>query len=274
MKFKQKKAILILLSLSLAGWMLGFYLGYEQDAQRVMVDSSLIRQHLDYALRLKDDMAVIDFANALEKLDGLLLFRFTKGPNVIIDGGNKAYLSNGKNPGLRFHFPSIWSLEDPNSNSTNEMILIWQIWPGPILWGTFLGIGVIFSATITSYSVRKFHEQLRPVEPSARAFSLTENAHQIEDGPLPGFEGHAVLLLDGYNIRWASPEAAVLLSKDGEKFFATHLLELFPEKHLMDALDKKEKAHLSTAFKEHPDIQATLKPDRAGLILLLERVKG
>jgi hypothetical protein len=275
MKYKQKKAILLLLSLSLAGWALGFYLGFEQDSQRVRVESSLIKQHLEYALRSKDDMAVIDLANALEKLDGLLAFRFMKGSIVVVDGGNRDYLPIQKNHGLCFHFPSIWSLiEDSNPNNTYELILIWQIWPGPILWGMLLGIGVIFTATITSYSVRKSHEQLHPLEPSARADSLTENAHHNEDGLLHGFEGQAVLLLDGYNIRWASPQAVDLLSKDGEKFYATHLLELFPEKHLMEALDKKEKAFLSTAFKDHPEIQATLKPDRAGLILLLERVKG
>src|ERR1700722_16842979 len=87
---------------------LGFILSYQDEQTRFSEMGLIAQSHLNYALQLKDDMALIDWSKGLEKLPSVSAFQATSASKVVAEGGNKQLCPAVLTDGVSFQFPYRW----------------------------------------------------------------------------------------------------------------------------------------------------------------------
>src|ERR1700752_1919282 len=93
----------LLLALSALAFVLGVGLSLYQDQERFAELGGLTQGHLTYALQLRDDMAVIDWAKALERSPSVIVFQTKGSSGNLAQGGNQALFPASVNDGLTYH---------------------------------------------------------------------------------------------------------------------------------------------------------------------------
>jgi hypothetical protein len=272
--------VLLLISSSLLASIMGFGIAYQQDSARFKDLGMIAWAHLTYAEEMKDDMAVIDWSKNLEKLDIVKAFKFSLGSKKVAEGGNLNFLPATVSEGAAFLFPSDWSFRILSSKDPQEvasLTIVFHSWPGPFFWSIFL-----FSACLICGGVSAFFSAASRATPSKTNITSTNrnNDSTVTASPIrPAMEPQSAPLIKNapylffdknYVILKVAPEAAGYFKKKPEDLLNGHLLELSPDSALIQAFEKAEEAKISKPFPDHPHIQATLKPDPNGCLLILE----
>jgi hypothetical protein len=253
-----------------------FWFSLQRDRDQAAELGQLAQSHLSYALQLRDDMAVIDWARSLEKSNHISAFQATVQSKQVAQGGNENFIPAQTRPGLHFRFPSNWIFRSDwtvEGSDSNRLLLVYHPSPGPLAIGFAVSIGCFLALYATArLSTRpRSQSSSQPMEP---ALSSPTRAQPL---PIPQAEvdGKKFLFLDrNYVIRKISPEAAQLLGREPSELIQGHLFDLSPDPALMRAIEKGEETHFPKAFSSYPGLSVSLKPDSNGTLLFLESLSG
>jgi len=272
-----KSPLFLPLLFSVAAYGASLWFSLLRDRNQAAEVGQLAQAHLDYALQLKDDMAIIDWAKNFEKSTHVSAYRVTLQSKILVQGGNQNFIPAETTPGLSYQFPSDWifrrdgPMESPDST---EFVLIYHLSPGPWLVGFIVFAGCFFlTYTTARLAPRTFHtlSSELPIFHS-EGVPLSSPVTTPPSPPLPaGVEGKSFLFLDRtYVIQRASPEAAQLLEMNPARLHNRHFLDLSPEPDLMRAIEEGEEVRIPKPFSSHPGLSVTLRPDPNGTLLFLE----
>ncbi len=275
--------LITLLLLSTLAFAFGYDFSYQQDQNRIVEMGQLAFFQFSYAEELKDDMAVIDFSKNIEKLDGLKCFQFKVNSTVVAEGGNQEFLTHPISDGIKYSFPFNWNYRatsNPDTQKTEDFLLIYTLWPGPLLWGLSLFIGVLFGGGVImvfqtknlTVGTPKIHATPLANASSKTSFEPTPctNLSPIASQETPTNEKPFLLVDKALFILQVSIPAARLLDKDFNSLDKGHLFDLKPDSLLVQAIESAEEAKFLNPFADHPHISAFLKPDSKGCLIFLE----
>lgn len=273
---ENKRAWLALVAFSLAAFGLVFGVAFRERSNRISEVAQLAQAHLIYALKQKDDMAIIDWSKDLEKMENVLAFQVNLNQNRVAEGGNRDFLSNPGREGTSFRSAFQWSrhLEvGGESLSRLDFLLIYCSKPDPLLYGggafffCFLAGGwflLVVAHGLSAQNPRNDTFAPAPLEAQPPAKVLPAGLHS-GDPEIP------FLFLDkNYIIQEANAKASKLLQEDSKSLVNAHLLDLTPDPRLMQAIQAGEETKLSGAFLSRPNLSVILKPDPNGFFLFLE----
>jgi hypothetical protein len=273
---ENKRAWLALVAFSLVASALAFGFAFQVRSVRISEVAQLAQAHLIYALKQKDDMAVIDWSRDLEKMENVLAFQASLNQTRVAEGGNRDFLSNPGWIGVPFRSIFQWPrlLEGGGESlSRLDFLLIYRSKPDPILCGftaflfCFLAGGWALLVVGPGHLVEKPHNDTL----AAPSLEAQPPAKVLPAGPLLGDPDMPFLFLDkSYIIQQANLEASELLQKDSKGLVNAHLLDLTPDPRLMQAIKTGEATKLSGAFLSRPNLSVILKPDPNGFFLFLE----
>ena len=263
---------ILLLLLPTLAFGAGFGLAIQMGQEHTREVGGMAGSHLDYALELKDDIAVIDWAKDMQKADKVLAFRAVAGSKVVAEGGNRNLLAGTFPMGTSYLFPDQFlyhETSDRNLQNPRELFLCYRASPGPLFWALFGGL----ASLLTGLWGWRGQSQGPRTTPSPAASPPSIPA--LKPAKLPSIflrskQDEPYLLLDkNFVILQASPEAAQLLGKGSTDLSQSHLLDLAPDPILMQAIEKAEEAHLPLPFPATPAVSLTVKPGPEGTFLLL-----
>jgi hypothetical protein len=249
---------------------------YRQGFAHVSETAALARFHFLYALEMKDDIGVIDWAKNLEKQDQVLAFQALVNGKVVAEGGNQEYLPVSTSEGVQYVFPATWRYygrETRLPQISAELFLACRSHPGPFV----LALIVFLVGVTTAVLLRMSQADISRASPRAQ-INREPQQKAASGSPLPApLENEltdpekALLFLDmQFIIRRVSPRAALLMERSPEHLLNSHLLDLSPDPRLMKAIENSEQSLLSDVFKSHPGLCVRLKPDPHGIFLYLE----
>ena len=127
--------------IALAAAAFGFIFSYQDEQTRFSEMGLLAQSHLNYALQLKDDMALIDWSKGLEKLPSVSAFQAVSDTKVIAEGGNKQLCPSVLTDGVSFRFPYCWIVQTSlrkDSATPIALTLVFQNLRGPLFWSLLL----------------------------------------------------------------------------------------------------------------------------------------
>jgi hypothetical protein len=254
----------------------GFTISYQQDQIHVLELGQIIESHLNYALEMKDDMAMIDWSKNLEKLNHILAYRAFVNSKVAVEGGNRNLISGDIVEGISYKFPSDWVFRQAfhgTPQASQEMVFYYHSPTGPFRWG-FLNFIVCY---LTGGLVWFFAPKGKIAVPNPGS-KIEKKKNQpiqtldVKPTPINSPPGSKpFLFLDkNYVIQQISYEAAQILNKEFSTLDKRHFVELQPDPKLMAAIDKAEAGKFSNPFLDHSDLTVSVKPELNGTILFFE----
>ena len=267
-----KSRWMIVLGFTLTAFAFGFFFSYQDEQIRFSEMSSLATSHLKYALQLKDDMALIDWAKSLEKTPSLMAFQAHLGSRLVAEGGNKQLCPVFSNDGIFFKFPSHWWIHCSFLKESTEPIdltLIFQNQRGPLFWGLSMG-GICFVLGLIL---------IRMPTPSTKTILTTTLSTPVAVTPATAvkpvgtvlYETGIFITLDkDYVICQATPLAAKAFNQSLSDLLGQHFLDLSPDPAVMIAINEAKETKLLKPFPSHPNLLASIRPIPTGTLLILE----
>jgi hypothetical protein len=256
---------------ALAAAMLGFILSYQDEQRRFLEMDSMAESHLNYALQLKDDMALIDWSKSLEKLSSVSAFQAISNSKVVAEGGNKQLCPSISPNGVSFNFPYRWMVHSSfrkDSATPGELIVVFQDLRGPLFWGLFLffvclGQGWILTRMGGLAKKRSF--LIAPTTSSQKDTIIPKPIASMADD-----KGFTLVLDKDYMICQVTPLAAKALGRQVSELVGAHFLDLLPDPTVMKAIEESKEIKLLKPFPSHPYLSVLLRPVPDGTILIFE----
>jgi len=275
MNRSKRSAFLTGLLLSFAVSSAVFTVSYRQDHARALESTRMVWGHLLYAVRLRDDMAIIDWAKDLEQFESIRYFQAMDGSKTIAEGGNREYLSSRPVQMIQYQFPSRWIL---HLESHREGL---QNWTLDLVYGTFPGpfygaLGAfVWGVVLVLIPLGFMGRGPAPVPDPIVTFPhgpASQRIPELKPGPNTAWDpNRPSLFLDrNYVIQHVTPSAADLFLKTPIELQNGHLIDLSPEPHLLAAIEKGEEVQLLHPFAPTPGLTVFLKPDHNGILLIFQ----
>jgi hypothetical protein len=270
----QKQVLTLVLSLTAICFGVGFILSYQDERARYDEMGHLAQDHLTYAVQLKDDMSVIDWAKDLEKVDGILVFQATEGTKLLAEGGNRDRLPSFIDEGTFYQFPFQWNYHSTfhiGGTTGPTLTVVFRTKTGPLFWGLCMASASFITALILGLWRSGTTIAPRP------ATSLDEE-HKVKP-PIKGLEpvfahmiqpdSHAIFIDRHYVVQEATPQAASTLGRGTAELIGMHLLDLLPGPGLVQAIESAQEAKVPGAFPSCPTVSVLLRPAGKGTLLIL-----
>ncbi|HVZ81397.1 MAG TPA: PAS domain-containing protein [bacterium] len=234
--------------------------------------AQVLQDHLRYILRSGDDMGAIDWGKSLESMEQTRVFRVTRNDTPILSGGNQSLLPRPGNDGDRFLFPDSILHEASFTGEDNAQYhFILELAPLLDPWKTASSCGLL--TFLLGLCFLMLPSRYRPV-PDPIPGSLPASTPSVPGReihvPLPALSAGHLLIDPHFNIRGTGPAVAELLGLPGKDLLNGHLLDLYPDPSLLQAMETREKQKVIGAFPKAPALQVTLEPVNEGHLLLLE----
>lgn len=236
-----------------------------------------LTDHLSYALRLKDDMGSIDWGKSLEADPRIKVFAVTKDGAGILSGGNLRMVPGAGPAGVRFQFPdSIVYETDLVTEGGSKVHFVflseplldpWKAAGLSALWVPIFGFFFLSWRPRTRGPVPENSSD--KVKAPVKVKTQDPTPSPNEDLPPGGLsiDPHFKVLQWGSRV----PE---LLGRPAQELASGHLLDLFPDPTLLQAIENKEKQKIFEAFMKTPGLMATVEPTPEGFLLVLKRTEG
>ncbi|HUO56846.1 MAG TPA: hypothetical protein VMV05_01600 [bacterium] len=262
--------------LSILSFTIGFGVSFQSDSSRAQELGQLAWNHLLYAIELKDDMAMIDWAKSLEKSENCLAFRASHNSKTLAEGGNQDFI-NKVDLTLPFAFPNhFYAVFVSNKPSTNTvtLLLVYRANPGPVAWGVLALVISFISGAFSAWALAR-----QPLPRGVNPDSASIGQVQISK-PIPPEATYsktvkpdqAYLFLDKqFVIRQAHPKAAEFFGKKTDDLLNGHLFDLAPDPQLMKAIEEGLEIKNLKPFHLNPNLSVTLQPDPNGTLLVLNK---
>jgi hypothetical protein len=261
---------------ALAAATIGFILSYQDEQTRFSEMGLIAESHLNYALQLKDDMALIDWSKGLEKLPSISAFQAVSDSKVVAEGGNKQLCPPIAADGISFQFPYRWMVHfsfRKDSVTPIALTLVFQDLRGPLFWGLFtflacLGLGwALIGLGGLSKKLSSFPEST--VSPLKNDPTVVKPIVSIKND-----ESFTLVLDKDYIICQVTASAAKALGRQVSELVGNHFLDLLPDPTVMKAIEESKEIKLLKPFPSHPELSALLRPVPEGTILIFETQAG
>jgi hypothetical protein len=195
---------------------------------------------------------------------------------VMAVGGNRNFLPALKKEGVDFSLPLRWIFHKKMVNfdkKSEELTIVYQVWPGPVIWGFFMFIFCFVTGLGTTGLASLFSQEITSRPSPTVAVSkpkVIPTEIRPQNSPYSKNEKPFLFLDKNFVIQQVTPEAARLLRRNLEDLLNGHIFDLNPEPSLMQAIEKAEETKLLKPFLTNPQLSAFLKPDPNGTLLYLE----
>jgi hypothetical protein len=238
-----------------------------------------LKDHLLYTLRLKDDMASIDWGKSLEAAPGVKVFSVTKDYTEILSGGNRQRVPGAGPEGVRFQFPDSIVYETSlatDGGSKVRFVFLSEPLLDPWKAAGLSALGVLLLGFFFRLG---FPMPQAPVhENSSAKMKASKTTKPQEPSPAPppteGLPPGGLSIDPHFRILQWGPGVPELFGLPWQHLMNGHLLDLSPDPSLLQAIEKREKQKVIEAFLKNPGVSATVEPTPEGFLLVLKRTGG